>query len=92
MKAWWIPAAWPGLPAMYAFMNTRAPTFRYSARLTRAARRLATATGRDPADYRVEFVSDGSVCVRGPGARAFYPPGSWVRLFTRHLQRRIFDA
>jgi hypothetical protein len=77
---------------MYAFMSTRDPTFRHSARLTRAARRLVAATGRTPLDYRVEIVSDGSICVRGPGARAFYPPGTWVRLFTRHLQRGIFDA
>lgn len=72
-------------------MSTPPRTFRYSRPLTRTARRIAAATGRATEEFRVELVSDGSICVRGPAAHAFYPPGTWLQLFTRHLERGIFD-
>jgi hypothetical protein len=60
--------------------------------LTELAQNLVRSTGRDPALYEVTVLDGGTVCVRGPGASAFYPPADWMNNFASHLYKGYYDV
>jgi hypothetical protein len=56
---------------------------------TPMVRSLVLAAGRDPAQFEVESLDDGSLKIRGPSTAAFYPAQAWT---LKHLHRGFFDA
>lgn len=61
-----------------------------SHQLTVLARSIVRLHGRDPLGFTATETYDSVVCVRGPGATAYYPREAWTTKFTRHLVRGFF--
>jgi hypothetical protein len=59
---------------------------------TPMVRSLVLAAGRDPSQFEVQSLDDGSLKIRGPSSAAFYPAQAWTSKFLKHLHRGFFDA